>query len=73
MHRVVIEFNTGANFQIGILLPQPLNLIEPHPLMVAIVIGEREITQPATIKAMGRKNQFIKRLYASEFVGTARA
>ena len=45
MHRIVIQFDSGANFQIGIRRAQPLDLIEIDAAMVTVMIRQGDIAQ----------------------------
>ena len=45
VHRIVIQLDPGANFQIGIRRAQPLDLIEIDAAMVTVVIREGDIAQ----------------------------
>src|SRR3954464_2108358 len=45
VNRIVIEFNSRADFQVVVIFAQPLDLIEHDALVIPIVIGESDIGQ----------------------------
>jgi hypothetical protein len=40
---IVVKFDAGADSQIGISVPQPIDLIKVYSGMITIVIGKRDV------------------------------
>ena len=53
MHRIVIQFDPGADFQIRIGRAQPIDLVEIDAGMITIVIREGDITQADATRVIG--------------------
>ena len=51
VNRIVIELDAGADSQIGIFVPQTIDLIEVYSGVITIVIGKRDIDQPTFARA----------------------
>ena len=45
MHGIVIQFDPGANFQIGIRCAQPIDIVEIDAAMITIVIRQGDVAQ----------------------------
>ena len=45
VHRIVIQLDAGADFEIGIGLAQPIDFIEIDAAMVTVVIREGDVAQ----------------------------
>ena len=44
-HGIIVEFDPGADGKVRIFFPEAVQLVEVNPLVVAVVIGERDVAQ----------------------------
>jgi hypothetical protein len=43
MHRIVVELDAGADFNVGVGRAQLVDFVEINPFVVTIVIGEGDV------------------------------
>src|ERR1035441_9080593 len=61
IHRIVVELNSSANFQVDMLFAQLVDLIEIDSSAITIVIGKSDIAQSAFPRAIDpRLQQFCR-------------
>jgi hypothetical protein len=62
MDWIVVQLDPGANFYVRIALAEPLDFIERNSSAIPVVIGERDIAQPALARTVYPRLQKLLRI-----------